>query len=111
MARYMGPPLALTYTVQTFSHLWHSGLLQNFYKVSQETNEKVPSFAVRLEGTLNEIQLQCPGRMTDLEAQQHLRDHLFHAVENYICDSLQYSLQHPWNIVFLGHDSCLKGRE
>ena len=27
-------------------------LMQNFYKVKQGNNEKVPSFAMRLEGTL-----------------------------------------------------------
>ena len=49
-------------------------LLQNFYKVSQGSSKKVPSFAMRLEGTLNQIQLQCPWRMMDLKAKQHLMD-------------------------------------
>ena len=35
-------------------------LMQNFYKVTQGNHEKVPSFATRLEGTLNQIPLQCP---------------------------------------------------
>ena len=65
-------------------------LMQNFYKVSQSNNEKVPSFTMRLEGTLNQIHLQCPGRMTDLEAQQHLQDHLFHGMRKHICDSVWY---------------------
>ena len=56
-------------------------LIQNFYNVVQGNNEKVPSFAARLEGTLNQIKLQCPGRMTDLEVQQHLKDCLFHSLE------------------------------
>ena len=33
---------------------------KSFYKVSQGNNEKFPSFATRLEGSLNQIQLQCP---------------------------------------------------
>ena len=56
-----------------------------------------PPFAMRLEGTLNQIQLQCPRRMTDLEAQQHLKDHLFHGVHNHICDSIQYLHSIPGN--------------
>ena len=65
-------------------------LMQNFYKVIQGNNEKVPSFAMRLEGTANQIQLQCPRSMMDLEAQQHLRDCLFHGVRKNIHGSIQY---------------------
>ena len=50
----------------------------------QGKNEKVPSFAMRQKGTLNQIRLQCPGRMTDLEVQQHLKDCLFHGVQKHI---------------------------
>ena len=59
-------------------------LMQNFYKVSQGSNENFPSFAVRLDMSLNQIQFKCPGRMTDLEAEQHFRDHLFHGVRKHI---------------------------
>ena len=70
-------------------------LMQNFYKVTQDNNEKVPFFAMRLEGTLNQIRLQCPGRMTDLEVQQHLKDHLFQGVQKHIQDSMQYLYSTP----------------
>ena len=63
-------------------------LMQNLYKVMQGSNEKVPSFAMRLEGTLNQIRLQCPRKMTDLEVQQNLKDCLFHGVWKHICDSI-----------------------
>ena len=65
-------------------------LMQNFYKVSQGKNEKVPSFAMRLQVTLNPIHLQSLGRMTDLEAQQHLQDSLFLGVRKHIQDSIKY---------------------
>ena len=67
-------------------------LMQNFYKVTQGNNEKVTSFATRLEGTQNQIQLQCPGRMMAVEVQQevHLKDHLFHEVYKHIQDSVWY---------------------
>ena len=44
----------------------------------------------QLEGTLNQTQVQCPRRMTDLDAQQHLKDCLFHGVSEHICDSVCY---------------------
>ena len=69
--------------------------MQNFYKVTPGNREKVPSFAMRLEGTLNQIQLQCPGRMMDIEAQQHLKDCLFHRVCKHICDSIWYLYSIP----------------
>ena len=73
-------------------------LMQNFYKVMQGNNEKVPSFAMRLEVTLNQIRLQCPGRMTDLEVQQDLKDCLFHSQETcmWIC---QIFIQHSQNFL------------
>ena len=64
--------------------------MQNFYKVAQSNNEKVPSFTMRLEETLNQIRLQCPGRMMDHEAQKHLKDCLFHGVCKHICGSIHY---------------------
>ena len=37
--------------------------MQNFYKITQGNQEKVPSFTTRLEGTLNQIQLKCPRKI------------------------------------------------
>ena len=45
---------------------------------------------MRLEGTLDQVRLQCPGRMTDLEVQQHLVECLFHGVHKHVWDSSQY---------------------
>ena len=73
-------------------------LMQNFYKVVQSNHEKVPSFATRLEGTINQIGLQCPGRITDWEVQQHLKDHLFHGVCKHIRDSVCYLYSNPGTI-------------
>ena len=70
-------------------------LIWNFYKVTQSNHEKVPSFAMRLEGTFNQIRLHCPGRIMDCEVQQHLKDHLFHGVHNHIRDSIQYLYSNP----------------
>ena len=50
---------------------------------------------MRLEGTLNQIQLQCPRRMMDVEAQHHLKDHLFYGVCKHICDLVWYLNRPP----------------
>ena len=57
--------------------------------------KKVPSFTTRLEGTLNQIRLLCPRRVTDLEVQQHLKDCLFHGVHKHIRDSIKYLYSNP----------------
>ena len=100
MARYMKPTTNIDHILHKLSVIFGTVasfdvLLQNVYKVSQGNNKGVPSFAMRLEGTLHQIQLQCPGRMTDLEAQQHLRDCLFHGVRKHTHDSIQYLYNSP----------------
>ena len=69
--------------------------MQNFYKVTQNNHEKVPSFATRLEGTVNQIWLQCPGRIMDQEVQQHLKYHLFQGVWKHRRDSICYLYSNP----------------
>ena len=85
MARYMGPTTSMAHILQKITIIFGTVMLfvvlmQNFFKVTQSNHEKVPSFATRLEGTLNQIRLPCPRRITDQEVQQHLKDHLFHGV-------------------------------
>ena len=70
-------------------------LMQNFYNVTQSNYKKVFSFAMRLEGTLNQIRLQWPRRITDQEVQQHLKDHLFNWEHKHIRDSIQYLYTNP----------------
>ena len=100
MVQYMGPTTSVAHILQKLSVIFGTVasfdvLMQNFYKVTQGNNEKVPSFTMRLEVTLNQIQLQCPRRMSDLEAQQHLKDCLFHGICKHICDSIQYLYSTP----------------
>ena len=70
-------------------------LMQHFYKVTKNNQEKVPSFGTRLEGTLNQIRLQCPRRITDQEVQQHLKDNLFHGECKHISNSIWYLYCNP----------------
>ena len=71
MAQYMGPTTSVAHILQKLSVIFSKVasfdvLMQNFYKVTQGNNEKVPSFAMRLKWTLNQIRLQCLGRMMGL---------------------------------------------
>ena len=64
MARYMGPTASVSNILQKLTVIFgmvtsFDMLMQNFYKVTQGNHEKVPSFATRLDGTLNQIQLKC----------------------------------------------------
>ena len=59
MACYMGPTAGVSDILEKLSVIFGTVasfdvLMQNFYKISQG-NEKVPSFAMWLEGTLNQI--------------------------------------------------------
>ena len=79
MAWYMSPPASVREILQKLMVIFgmvasFDVLIQNFYKVTQGNQEKVPSFATRLEGTLNQIQLKCPGRIADHEVACHLKD-------------------------------------
>ena len=69
--------------------------MQNFYKITQGSNEKVPSFTTRLEGTLNQIRIRCPGRIANCEVPWHLKERLFHGVKKLVRDSIQYLYGNP----------------
>ena len=82
MAWYMGPtagvPGILDKLVVIFGTVaLFDVLMQNFYKITQGNNKKVPSFAIRLEGTLNQIRLRCPRQITDCEVHGTSRNGFF----------------------------------
>ena len=71
MAWYMGPTASVAHILRKLLVIFSTVaffdvLMQNFYKVTQGNNEKVLFFAMRHEGTINQIRLQCPRRMTAL---------------------------------------------
>ena len=75
----MGPTASVTEIVKKLMVIFgtvasFNVLVQNVYKVTQGNHEKVPSFATRLEGTLNQFQLKCPGRIADHRVACHLKD-------------------------------------
>ena len=78
MAHYMGPTAGVSKILEKLSVIFGTiasfdVLMQNFYKISQG-NEKVPSFVTKLEGTLNQIWIQCPSRIATCEVPGHLKD-------------------------------------
>ena len=71
MAHYMGPTASVSEILEELSVIFgmvtsFDLLMQNFYKITQGGNEKVPSFMTRLEGTLNQIRIKCRGRIADM---------------------------------------------
>ena len=55
----------------------------------------MPSFATRLEDTLNQIQLKCPGRIADCKVACQIKDQLFHRVHKHIRDTIRYLHSDP----------------
>ena len=100
MARYIGPTASVSDILQKLMVFFgmvasFDVLKQNFYKVTQGNHEKVPSFATRLEGTLNKIWIKCPRQIADCKVSWHLKDHLFHGVCKHIRDSIRYLYTSP----------------
>ena len=98
MARYIGPTASVILQKLTVIFGMIASfdvLMQNFYKVTQGNHEKVPSFTTRLEGTLNQIWLKCPGQIANCKGSWHLKDHLFHGVCKHIRDSIRYLYNNP----------------
>ena len=97
MARYMGPTASVSKILEKLSVIFGTSfdmLMQNFYKISQG-NEKVPSFATKLEGTLNQIRIQCPSRIADCKVPGHLKDRLFHGVKKHVRNFVKYLYSNP----------------
>ena len=79
MAQYTGPTASESKILQKLTVIFgtvvlFNVLMQNFYKVTQGNHKKVPSFATRLEATLNQIRLECPRRILDCKVACHLKD-------------------------------------
>ena len=103
MACYMGPTASVSKILEKLSVIFGTVasfdvLMQNFYKIMQGGNKKVPSFLTRLEGTLNQIRIKCPGRIADHEVPWHLKEWLFHRVKKHVRDSVRYLYSNPQTI-------------
>ena len=100
MACYMAPTASVSEILEKLFVIFgmvtsFDVLMQNFYKILQGGNEKVPSFMTRLEGTLNQIRIKCPGRIANHEVSWHLKERLFHGVKKHVRDSIRYLYSNP----------------
>ena len=97
MARYVQPTASIDHIPQKPAVILGTVAYFDVFmqKVTQGNNEKVLSFATRLEETQKQIQLQCPSRRPAMEAEQHLKDCLFHGVHEHICNPVQYLYSAP----------------
>ena len=62
------------------------GLQQDFYKITQDKNEKVRQFAGRLEAQFKELREKVPGHYDH----SMLKEHLFHRMNQQIRDSIRF---------------------
>ena len=89
MAQYMGPTASVSDILKKFSVIFGTiasfdMLMENIYKITQGSSKKVPLFTTRLEGTLNQIRLRCPGQIANCEVPWHLKEQLFHRVRKHM---------------------------
>ena len=113
MAWYMGPTASVAHILWKLSVIFSTVvsfdvLMENFYKVTQSNNLLSPW---GWKGLSIKIRLQCPGRMIDLEVQQHFMNYLFHEVQKHICDSIWYLYSTPQNLLLTVNGSHPQGRE
>ena len=101
IARYMCSTASVSNILQKLTIIFgmvasFNVLMQKFYKVTQGNHEKVPSFATRLERTLNQIQLKFPRWIANHEVSWHLKDCLFPwGLHKHIKDSIRYLYSSP----------------
>ena len=79
MACYMGPTTGVSKILEKLLVIFGTVasfdvLMQNFHKIMQGGNKKVPSFMTRLEGTLNQIRIRCLGSIADCEVPWYLKE-------------------------------------
>ena len=70
-------------------------LMQEFYRIVQEKNERVQTFVLHLEWALKVIKQQHPHAATEKEGVKHLKDWLFHGLKPDIHNALSYIMTHP----------------
>ena len=100
MAQYMGPTASVSEILEKLSVIFGTVVsfdmfMQNFYKITQGSSKKVPLFATRLEGILNQIRLRCPWQIPNHEVPWHPKEQLFHRVRKHVRDAIRYLYGNP----------------
>ena len=68
-------------------------LLQEYYKLSQESGESVQQYSIRLEAALEKIRIRYPESHSLREADTSLKDRLFHGMRKEIRDSIRFRFE------------------
>ena len=104
MTRYMELPASIDHILWKLSVIFgmvasFDVFMQNFYKVTQGNNEKVPSFASQVRRDLkSNPSFSVYRRMMAVEEQQYLRDFLFHGAYKHTCNSVWLLYSSPGNL-------------
>ena len=98
--RNMGPDVPLDTILKKFTIVYGNVksfdlLMQDFYCADQGEEESIPSFAIRVEGLLSQIQDKYLEKLTHPEEQRLLKDCLFHGCKKSIQDSVKYCFADP----------------
>ena len=65
-------------------------LIQDFYKITQDSKEKVSNFGIRLKVALDRIMAFHPKSLTQSEAAKKLKDQFYYGVKQSVREGLQY---------------------
>ena len=65
-------------------------LMQDFYKITHDTKEKVSNFGIRLKVTLDRILVFHPESLTSEEAAKKLKDRFYYGVRQNVREGLRY---------------------
>ena len=98
--RNLGPDVPLDTIIKKFTIVYGNVksfdlLMQDFYRAEQGEEESIPSFGTWVEGLLSQIHDRFPEKLTHLEEQRLLKDHLFHGCKKSIQDSVKYCFAYP----------------
>ena len=64
--------------------------MQDFYKITQDTKEKVSNFGIRLKVVLDRILVFHPESLTPEEAAKKLKDRFYYGVRQNVREGLRY---------------------
>ena len=100
LALYLGPKPSVEAVIRKFDSFYGRAassdtLRTEFYQLAQGKTEKVYSFTIRLEKSLNAIVRSQPGKVSDREKDDLLKDRLFHGIRKPLRDSIRYLYKGP----------------
>ena len=93
--RALGPVATLEQILTSFKGKYgiaasYDTLMSSLYTFTQQSEEKVPQFATKIETKLSSIKWKFPGRITSDMETKILRDRLFFGIKKDIRDSIRY---------------------